>query len=147
MRKVVMIVDDSMTVRKVVEVELSRAGYEVVAAPDGVEALRSLLVPDARLPELILVDIEMPRLDGYQFALRCQSREQPRLSHIPLVMLTRRAGIVDRLKARLAGARGYLTRPFKERELLALVASFIGPACADREDIPQPGQRAAGGSL
>jgi twitching motility two-component system response regulator PilG len=139
MSKLVMIVDDSPTVRKVVEVELRRAGYEVVAVPDGVEALRYLLAPEARLPDLILLDIEMPRLNGYQLALRCQRRERPRLSHIPLVMLTRRDGIVDRLKARLAGVRGYLVKPFTEQDLLALVATFIGPAHDHQGHPRQPG--------
>jgi twitching motility two-component system response regulator PilG len=87
----------------------------------------------------------MPRLDGSTLAL--QIRKRPQLAHIPLVMLSRRAGIVDRLKARLAGARSYVTKPFTEQELHALVASFVGPGCADREDTPQPGQRAALGSL
>jgi twitching motility two-component system response regulator PilG len=139
MSKLVMIVDDSQTVRKVVEVELHRAGYEVVAVPDGVEALRYLVAPDLRLPDLILLDIEMPRLNGYQLALRCRHRERPRLSHIPLVMLSRRDGILDRLKARLAGARGYLTKPFTEHELLALVAAFIGPAHDHQGHPRQPG--------
>jgi twitching motility two-component system response regulator PilG len=128
MGKLVMIADDSQTVRKVVEVELRRAGYEVVAVPDGVEALRSLLTPGARLPDLILLDIEMPHLNGYQVARRCRERERPRLAHIPVVMLSRRAGVVDRLKARLAGARVYVSKPFTERELLAVVADLIGPA-------------------
>ena len=139
MSKLVMIVDDSPTIRKIVEIVLRRAGYEVVAMPDGVEALRYLLSPGIRLPDLILLDIEMPRLDGYQFALRCQRRERPRLAHIPLVMLSRRAGVIDRLKARLAGVRAYLTKPFTEQELLALVAACIGPAHNHQGHPRQPG--------
>jgi CheY-like chemotaxis protein len=127
MSKLIMIVDDSPTIRKIVEVELRRAGYEVVAVPDGVEALRYLLAPDVRLPDLILVDIEMPRLNGYQLAIRCRRRERPRLSHIPIVMLSRRNGIVDRIFARLCGVRAYLSKPFTEQQLVALVGAMVGP--------------------
>jgi twitching motility two-component system response regulator PilG len=137
MKKLVMIADDSPTVRKIVEVTLRRVGYEVLPVPDGVEALRSLLTPGARLPDLILLDIEMPRLDGYQLAIRCRHRERPRLSHIPLVMLSRRAGVLDKLKARLAGVRGYLPKPFTEQDLRALVADFVGPA---EDHLPPPHQ-------
>jgi twitching motility two-component system response regulator PilG len=129
MSKLVMIADDSQTVRKIVEVTLRRAGYEVVAMPDGVEALRSLLAPNGRLPDLILLDIEMPHMDGYQLATSI--RKRPNLASIPLVMLSRRAGVIDRLKARLAGVRGYLSKPFTEQDLRALVADCIGPALAD----------------
>ncbi len=139
MSKLVMIVDDSITVRKIVEVVLSREGYEVVAVPDGVEALRYLLTPDARLPNLILLDIEMPRLDGYQLALRLRRSERPRLSHLPLVMLSRRCGVIDQLKARLAGVRVYLTKPFKEQELRHVVGSLIGPAHHAPAGTRQPG--------
>src|SRR5579884_3359272 len=115
MSKLIMLADDSPTIRKIVEVVLSREGYEVVTVPDGVEALRYLLTPQARLPDLILLDIEMPRLNGYQVALSL--RKRPPLAHIPLVMLSRRSGVVDRLKGRLAGAHVYLTKPFTQQQL------------------------------
>jgi chemosensory pili system protein ChpA (sensor histidine kinase/response regulator) len=127
MSQFIMIADDSPTIRKIVEVVLHRAGYEVVAVPDGVEALRYLLMA-ARLPDLILLDIEMPRMDGYQLAVSIRKRSH--LAHIPLVMISRRSGIVDRIFARLAGVRASLPRPFKEQELIALVAMIVGPAQA-----------------
>jgi CheY-like chemotaxis protein len=144
MSKLVMIVDDSPTVRKIVQFTLTREGYEVVAVPDGVEALRYLLTHDERLPDLIVLDIQMPRLDGYQLAQHCRHRERPRLSHIPLVMLSRRAGVIDKILARLAGVRGYLTKPFTEQELRALVAAFIGPEEDETETTRQPGWTSAG---
>jgi twitching motility two-component system response regulator PilG len=121
-----MIVDDSPTVRKLVEVILSREGYEVVAVPDGREALRYLLASDRPLPDLILLDIQMPCMNGYQLALSI--RKRPDLAPIPLVMLSRRAGVIDKLKARLAGMRDWLPKPFTEQDLRAMVVAFVGPA-------------------
>jgi twitching motility two-component system response regulator PilG len=141
-KRLVMIVDDSATVRKIVEVSLSREGYEVVSAPDGVEALRYLLAPQTRLPDLILLDIEMPRMDGYQLAMNI--RKRPHLVRIPLVILSRRAGVIDKLKARLAGVRSYLTKPFTEQDLGALVADFIGSQEDKKNLMCQPGPISAG---
>jgi twitching motility two-component system response regulator PilG len=129
MSQLIMVVDDSPTVRKIIEVTLRREGYEVVAVPDGVEALRYLLTEGARLPDLILLDLVMPRMDGFAFALKI--KERPQFKAIPLVVLSRRAGIVDRLKARLCGMCGYLPKPFKQQQILSLVAAFVGPARAD----------------
>jgi twitching motility two-component system response regulator PilG len=125
--RLVMIADDSQTIRKIVEVVLTREGYDVIAVPDGVEALRYLIAPAARLPDLIVLDIQMPRLDGYELAQRIRRRERPPLAHIPIVMLSRRNGIVDRLKARLCGVHAYLSKPFTEQQLVALVGAMVGP--------------------
>lgn len=137
MSKLVMIADDSPTIRKIVEVVLAREGYEVVAVPDGVEALRYLLTSDMPPPDLILLDLVMPRLDGLQVARKI--KEHPQLKPIPLVILSRRTGIVDRLFARLAGARGYLTKPFTEQQLRHVVGSLIGPAHPGPAVPRQPG--------
>jgi twitching motility two-component system response regulator PilG len=144
MSKLVMIVDDSPTVRKIVEVTLHREGYEVVAVPDGVEALRYLLAPDRPLPDLILLDIQMPRLNGYQLAMTI--RKRPDLAPIPLVMLSRRAGVIDKLKAQLAGIRDSLPKPFTEQDLRALVAIFVGPAHDAPAPARQPGWTSTGSS-
>jgi CheY-like chemotaxis protein len=129
MSQLIMVVDDSPTVRKIIEVTLRREGYEVVAVPDGVEGLRYLLAEGTRRPDLILLDLVMPRMDGFAFALKIKQR--PQFKVIPLVVISRRVGILDRLKARLAGMRGYLPKPFRQNDLLALVSTFIGPARAN----------------
>jgi twitching motility two-component system response regulator PilG len=134
MSQLIMVVDDSPTVRKVIEVKLRREGYEVVAVPDGVEALRYLLGPDTRRPDLILLDLVMPRMDGFEFALNIKQRSQ--FKAIPLVVISRRAGPLDWLKARLCGMRGYLPKPFKQNDLCTLVASFVGPVRNEHGEVP-----------
>jgi CheY-like chemotaxis protein len=132
-----MVIDDSPTVRRFIEEALSREGYEVVSVPDGVEALRALHAPDVRLPDLILLDLVMPRLDGFAFALKV--KEHPQFKAIPLVVLSRRSGLVDRLKARLAGIRAYLPKPLRQNALLVQVVACIGPAGDEQgEALPGP---------
>jgi CheY-like chemotaxis protein len=136
MSKRVMVIDDSPVVRKFLEVTLSREGYEVVSVPDGVEALRALLAPGARLPDLILLDLVMPRLDGFEVALKL--KEHPQFKAIPLVVISRRAGLLDWILVRLCGIRAYLPKPLRQDDLLAQVVSFIGPA-HDEQGKPHPG--------
>jgi twitching motility two-component system response regulator PilG len=112
----ILVIDDSFIVRKIVEVVLRREGYEVLGFPDGIEALQWITTPQARVPDLIVLDICLPQLNGYEVARRLKN--QPRLGIMAIIMLTRRDGMIDRLKGRLAGARGYLTKPFKTQELL-----------------------------
>jgi twitching motility two-component system response regulator PilG len=120
----VLVVDDSATVRKILEVCLKRAGYEVISFPDGVEAIRWLATPEARHPRLVFLDIQMPRMDGYVVAKYLKAR--PLLSDMVIVMLSGRTGILDRLKGRLAGANEYLTKPFRTQTILAIVQTYLG---------------------
>ena len=122
----ILVVDDSATVRKILETCLSRAGYQVASFPDGVTALRWLLTPGVRLPNLILLDIEMPTMDGYAVAQYLKARPQYR--HIPIVILSGRRGVLDRLKGRLAGAEHYLTKPLRTQTLLDTVQEHLAPA-------------------
>jgi twitching motility two-component system response regulator PilG len=136
MSKRVMVIDDSPAVRKLIEVTLAKEGYEVVSVPDGVEALRALLAPGAPLPDLIVLDLVMPRMDGFGFALTI--KERPQFKAIPFVVLSRRVGLLDRLLARLAGIRADLSKPLKPNDLLPQVVAFIGPA-HDEPGETQPG--------
>jgi DNA-binding response OmpR family regulator len=126
----ILIIDDSPTIRKIVETGLRREGFEVISFPDGVEALTWLASPQGRLPGLILLDVNMPKMDGYEVARHLKAR--PHYKNIVIVMLTRRDGIMDRLKSRLAGAEDYLTKPFKTQDLLAVVTTRLGVQTNER---------------
>jgi chemosensory pili system protein ChpA (sensor histidine kinase/response regulator) len=117
---VVMVVDDSITMRKVTSRVLENHSLEVMTAQDGVDAVEKL---HDRIPDLMLLDIEMPRMDGYQ--LLEHVRADARLRHIPVVMITSRAGQKHRKKARTAGANAYLTKPYQEAELVEQVSEML----------------------
>ncbi len=117
---VIMVVDDSLTVRKVTSRNLSRHGMEVFMAKDGIEALDQIRV---NLPDLMLVDIEMPRMDGYE--LTSQIRSNAATRDIPIVIITSRAGAKHKEKAMELGANAYLTKPYQEEELLANVQELL----------------------
>ncbi len=116
----VMVVDDSLTVRKITGRLLAREGYQVITAKDGVEALELLL--DV-LPDVMLVDIEMPRLDG--FDLTRNIRADARLRGIPIIMITSRTAEKHRAYAFEIGVNHYLGKPYQEDELLQLVAGYV----------------------
>jgi chemosensory pili system protein ChpA (sensor histidine kinase/response regulator) len=116
----VMIVDDSLTVRKITGRLLAREGYNVVTAKDGVDAIEQL--QDA-VPDLMLVDIEMPRMDG--FDLTRNVRNDRRLKHVPIVMITSRTAEKHRTLAREIGVDVFLGKPYQEEELLEHVATLV----------------------
>jgi chemosensory pili system protein ChpA (sensor histidine kinase/response regulator) len=112
-RPLVMIVDDSLTVRKITSRLLVREGFDVVAAKDGVDAL---LLLDTETPDLILLDIEMPRMDGFEFTRTIKSDSDR--ARIPIVMITSRMAEKHRNRAKELGVDLYLGKPFQEDELL-----------------------------
>ncbi len=123
-RRFVIVIDDSPTVCKIVETCLGREGFEVKSFPDGVEAIRWLAGPERCIPALVILDINLPKMDGYEVARRFKTN--PWLKETVVVMLTRRDGVIDRLKSRLVGAKEYLVKPFKTQEILAVVESYLG---------------------
>jgi chemosensory pili system protein ChpA (sensor histidine kinase/response regulator) len=123
----VMVVDDSITMRKVTSRVLDNHSIEVMTAQDGVDAIEQL---HDHVPDLMLLDIEMPRMDGYE--LLEHVRADSRLRHVPVVMITSRAGQKHRRKARKAGANAYLTKPYQETELVEKVSEML-----DMELIPR----------
>ncbi len=120
MSKFIMVIDDSPTVRKIIETCLGREGFDVRSFPDGIEAMRWIANdPDAHAPDLVLLDIGLPKMDGYEVARRLKSKSL--FSNTIIVMLSRRDGVIDRLKGRLAGAKQYITKPFKTQEIIAII--------------------------
>ncbi len=115
----VMVVDDSLTVRKITTRILEREGYRVAVARDGIEALEAL---QGELPAVMLVDIEMPRMDGFELTRR--TRADPRCAAVPIIVITSRAAEKHEQHARGLGANHYLGKPFQEDELLRRVACF-----------------------
>ena len=109
----IMVVDDSITIRKVTARLLTRQGYEVITARDGLDAVGLL---DERRPHLILLDVEMPRMDGFEFAAHV--REHPELGSVPIIMITSRSGAKHRERAARLGVNSYLGKPYLENDLL-----------------------------
>lgn len=122
----ILVVDDSPTVRKIVTISLGREGYQVENLATGKEALFWLASPESFVPDLILLDVMMPGLDGYDVARRIKMVPQYKLTII--VFLSRRQGYVDLLKGRLAGAKGFLAKPFTTESLLDIVRTHVGSA-------------------
>ena len=120
-KPLVLAVDDSPTIRKLVSMTLSRAGFEVVAAADGVEALTMLA---DRAPSIILSDINMPRLDGYKLCKFVKRNQGTK--HIPVILLSGKDGVFDKMRGKLSGCDGYITKPFESNDLLEKVKSFTG---------------------
>jgi len=117
--KLVLVVDDSVTVRKVTSRLLERHGMNVLTAKDGVDAM---LLLEEHLPDLILLDIEMPRMDGFEVAQ--QVRSDPRLQHLPIIMITSRTGQKHRDRAMAIGVNDYLGKPYQESVLLDSIAQW-----------------------
>ncbi|MDX3933368.1 MAG: Hpt domain-containing protein [Stenotrophomonas sp.] len=120
---VVMVVDDSLTMRKVTGRILERHNFEVSVARDGVEALERL---EERVPDLMLLDIEMPRMDGYELATAM--RADPRYRDVPIVMITSRSGDKHRQRAFEIGVQRYLGKPYQELDLMRNVYDLLGIA-------------------
>ncbi|MGB8241549.1 MAG: Hpt domain-containing protein [Azonexus sp.] len=116
----VMVVDDSLTVRKITSRLLTREGYQVVLAKDGVDALEQLLEV---VPDVVISDIEMPRMDGFDLVRNI--RADKRLGALPVIMITSRTAEKHRNYALEIGASHYLGKPYDEDELLSLIAGYI----------------------
>ncbi|MFA5684370.1 MAG: response regulator [Lysobacteraceae bacterium] len=117
----VMVIDDSKTIRRTAETLLKKEGCEVTTATDGFEALAK--IADYK-PEIIFVDIMMPRLDGYQTCALIKNNQLFRRT--PVIMLSSKDGLFDKARGRIVGSEEYLTKPFTRDELLDTVRRFSG---------------------
>lgn len=117
----VMVIDDSNTIRRSAEIFLLQSGCEVLLAEDGFDALAKIADHN---PDVIFVDVMMPRLDGYQTCALI--KKNPRFRDTPVIMLSSKDGLFDRARGRLVGSDEYLTKPFTKDALMAAVQRFSG---------------------
>jgi twitching motility two-component system response regulator PilG len=119
--KTIMIVDDSPTVRKLVSMKLGKFGHRVITAVDGIEALAKMT---EEVPDLILIDVAMPRIDGYQLCKLIKNNLTTK--DVPIVMLSGKDGLLDKVRGKMAGASDYMTKPFEPETLLQTVNQHCG---------------------
>lgn len=119
----VLVIDDSNTIRRSAEIFLRQAGYEVILAEDGFDALSKI---SDHHPRVIFVDVMMPRLDGYQTCALI--KQNPVYRRIPVIMLSSKDGLFDRARGRLAGSDRYLTKPFNKEGLIRAVTEHTRDA-------------------
>ncbi|HTS21668.1 MAG TPA: Hpt domain-containing protein [Casimicrobiaceae bacterium] len=121
----VLIVDDSLTVRKITSRLLTREGFDVLTAKDGLDAMQVL---SERVPDAILLDIEMPRMDGFEFAKTVKA--DAKLAGIPIIMITSRTAEKHRSRAQQLGVEAYLGKPYQEEELLRQLRGLLALSAA-----------------
>jgi twitching motility two-component system response regulator PilG len=116
----IMVIDDSNTIRRTAETLLSKAGCEVITAVDGFDSLAKIADTE---PDVIFVDIMMPRLDGYQTCALIKNNDQ--FKNTPVIMLSSKDGLFDKAKGRIVGADEYLTKPFSKTELFDVLEIIV----------------------
>ncbi|MEK7992113.1 MAG: response regulator [Thiotrichaceae bacterium] len=121
----VVVIDDSKTIRRTAETLLKKAGCEVITATDGFESLSKVMEYQ---PNIIFVDIMMPRLDGYQTCALIKNNQA--FKKIPVVMLSSKDGLFERARSRIVGAEHYMTKPFTREELLSTIKAYVVDAKA-----------------
>jgi len=117
----VMVIDDSKTIRRTAETLLKKEGCDVVTAIDGFEALAKI---SDQQPNIIFVDIMMPRLDGYQTCALIKNNTM--FKSTPVIMLSSKDGLFDKARGRIVGSEQYLTKPFTREELLGAIRRHVG---------------------
>ncbi|QQS34463.1 MAG: response regulator [Acidobacteriota bacterium] len=118
--KTILVIDDSATIRKLISAKLEKSGHEVVTAEDGVEGLEKIA---EKTPDLVLLDITMPKMDGYEVCK--EIRANPATKDIPVVMISGKDGFFDKVRGRMAGATGYVTKPFGPETLMKALDTYL----------------------
>jgi len=129
----VMVIDDSLTIRRSAELFLGQAGCRVILAEDGFDALAKITDHE---PDVIFVDILMPRLDGYQTCALI--KKNARFAGTPVIMLSSRDGLFDRARGRMVGSDDYVTKPFTREALMKAIADARAAAPGGSEKAPAP---------
>jgi len=124
----VMVIDDSKTIRRTAETLLKKAGCDVTTAVDGFDALAK--IAETR-PNIIFVDIMMPRLDGYQTCALIKNNST--FKSTPVIMLSSKDGLFDKARGRIVGSDQYLTKPFSKEELLGAIKTHVPSFAAARQ--------------
>lgn len=119
----VMLIDDSDTVRKIIEVSFQRIGIPISSFPDGITAIRALAQHQVTVPRLLLLDIGLPRMNGYEVASILRSKKE--FEQTIIVMLSGRDGVVDRFRSKLIGARDFIPKPFRVSQVVNIVCSYL----------------------
>ena len=118
--KLVLVVEDSSTTRKVIAITLSRRGYRVIEAADGLEALSKI---SEERPDLVMLDVILPKMDGYEILSIIKKNKE--FKDIPVIMLTSKDGFINKMKGKIAGSSAYLTKPFDPDKIIAEIEKHI----------------------
>lgn len=119
-KKLILVVEDSSTTRKVIAITLSRSGYRVNEAADGLEALSKI---SEERPDLIMLDVILPKMDGYKILSIIKGNKEFR--EIPVIMLTSKDGFISKMKGKMAGTAAYLTKPFDPEKMISEIEKHI----------------------
>ncbi|MDO5675496.1 MAG: response regulator [bacterium] len=119
-QKIILVVEDSATTRKVIAITLTRNGYRVIEAGDGLEALSKI---SEERPDLIMLDVILPKMDGYKILSIIKANEE--FKDIPVIMLTSKDGFINKMKGRMAGSSAYLTKPFDPEKMILEIERHI----------------------
>lgn len=130
----ILVVDDDPNVQRLLQYTLKQEGFDVIVAGDGAEGFR---LWSAEEPALILLDVMLPKLDGYQVAAKIRSEERES-GHVPIIMLTTDGGVEQRVRGLRAGADDYLIKPFHPAELVARIRSLLARFAPDKEVVGRP---------
>ncbi len=128
--KSILVVDDSPTVRKLIAGKLEKCGHDVTCANDGVEAMERL---ESVVPDLVLLDITMPRMDGYQVCKNIRSNRATK--DVTVVMISGKDGFFDKVRGRMAGATGYITKPFGPETLMKAVEMYLSGEAPELDEV------------
>ena len=131
------IIDDSPTIRKILELCLHRAGYRTTTFSDATAVFDWLRTPEATIPTLVFVDIGLPHMDGYTLVQRLRAR--PAFAQTTFVVISSRCGVLAHLKARLAGANISLAKPLRTQTILSVVQQYLGPPLG-KDNYTRPAQ-------
>ena len=134
MKQRILVAEDDTNIRHVLKIQLEGADYEVVTAEDGIKALEEV---SWHSPDLILLDIMMPKMDGYEVCRRLKADFHT--SNIPIIMLTAKSAVNEKVEGLEVGANDYLTKPYSSKELLARVKSLLQWSRTEREANPLTG--------